>query len=266
MHKLFTFLRYFKDFIQYRQFKLVIASFVYIAFKKSFLDTRICKGKLGYYLHRKGTLDFQFGNYAYEWSVKSFMLSQVKNYTVFIDVGANMGTYTLLMQNLGLKTISFEPSSSNYNALTINLRINNFHNNARTYSLGLSSKNSHEKFYYDPLNTGASHMGSVSEYDHVSDQRALIDEVDLVTFDSMTNQLNLTANDAVLMKIDVEGMEKDVLEGASLFIREQQKLLIVIESVHSGEAELKRILDQLADFEYFPIDQLNFAARKRSNS
>ncbi|MFZ4462327.1 MAG: FkbM family methyltransferase [Bacteroidales bacterium] len=265
MRKLFTFVRYFKDFIGYGQYKLVFGSIIYLFLKKSVLNTRICRGKLGYYLHRKGTLDFQFGNYAYEWAVKQFILKNYKDYSVFIDVGANMGTYTLLMQAYGLKTISFEPSQRNYKALLINLMLNNFDKNAVTYNLGLSTHKSHEKFTYDPLNTGASHLSSVTEYDHDTDKRATYDEVDLVKLDDMIETMAIDKSEAILIKIDVEGMEKDVLIGASEFIKTYPKILFVIESVHSGEAELKGILGKMAEFQYFEIDHLNFAALKTNN-
>ncbi|HQO50108.1 MAG TPA: hypothetical protein PK939_06750, partial [Bacteroidales bacterium] len=73
--KITTFIRYFVDFLQYGQIRLVFASFIYILTKKSIIETRIFRGKLGFFLHRKGSLDFQFGIYAYEWSVKQVMLN-----------------------------------------------------------------------------------------------------------------------------------------------------------------------------------------------
>jgi FkbM family methyltransferase len=265
MHKIVTFIRYLKDYLQFGQIRLVIGSIIFLATHKSIIGTRICRGKLGYFLHRKGTLDFQFGNYAYEWAVKRFMLQYYNACDVLIDVGANMGTYTLMMQQLGLKTYSFEPSGGNFKALTINLMLNNFENNAVVYNLGLGSKHSHELFVFDPVNTGASHMSSVEVYDHDTDGRGKMSEVDVVTLDEMIDVMAIPFEKSVLMKIDVEGMEKDVLMGASSFIRSYSNLIIVMESVHSGENVLKDILDQIAEFQYIEVDKLNFAAKKIRN-
>ncbi len=265
MQKLQKFLRYFKDFLQFGQFRLVIGAIIFLLTGKSILNTRICRGKLGYFLHRKGTLDFQFGNYAYEWAVKQFMLSHYKDFSVFVDIGSNMGTYTLLLQQLGLKSYAFEPSHSNYKALTINLMLNNLENLTKTYNVGLASKASREKFVFDPINTGASHLNSVEFYDHVTDNRGTIDEIELVMLDEMIDKMGIATNERILMKIDVEGMEKDVLLGASTFIKTYPNILIVMESVHSGEQALKEVLNQMAEFQYFEIDHLNFAAKKVRN-
>jgi FkbM family methyltransferase len=265
MRKLFTFIRYLKDFLQYGQIRLVAGSIIFLTTKKSIIGTRICRGKLGYFLHRKGTLDFQFGNYAYEWPVKQFMLHYYKDYDIFIDVGANMGTYTLMMQQFGLLTFSFEPSKNNFKALNINLMLNNFENNAVIFNLGLGSKKGHEMFVFDPINTGASHIHSVEVYDHDTDGRGKLDEVDLVTLDEMIEVMEIPIEKGILMKIDVEGMEKDVILGATEFIRKYPNLIIVMESVHSGEKALKSILDQVAEFQYIEVDKLNFAAKKIKN-
>ena len=88
MHKLTTFLRYLKDYLQYGQILLVFASIIYLITGKSYPRTRIFRGKLGIFLHRKGSLDFQFGNYAYEWGVKRFLLKHYTHYQSFFDVGA----------------------------------------------------------------------------------------------------------------------------------------------------------------------------------
>jgi FkbM family methyltransferase len=265
MHKIFTFIRYLKDYLQFGQIRLVVSSIVFLVTRKSVIETRICRGKLGYFLHRKGTLDFQFGNFAYEWPVKKFMLDNYKDRDVFIDIGANMGTYTLMMQKFGVKTFSFEPAKANFKALNINLMLNNFENKAVVYNLGLGSKRSRELFVYDPVNTGASHLNSVEVYDHDTDGRGKMDEVDIVMLDEMIDTMAISTTDRIMIKIDVEGMEKDVLLGAKEFVKKYQDVIIVIESVHSGEKELKSILDQIAVFEYIKVDKLNFGAKKIKN-
>ncbi|HPE43532.1 MAG TPA: hypothetical protein PKV88_05575, partial [Bacteroidales bacterium] len=121
MHKIITFLRYLKDNLQYGQILLVFASIIYLITGRSYPRTRLFRGRLGLFLHRKGSLDFQFGNYAYEWSVKQFFLRHYSHHNSFIDVGANMGTYTIMFAKKGMKTIAFEPSASNFKALQINI-------------------------------------------------------------------------------------------------------------------------------------------------
>jgi FkbM family methyltransferase len=265
MHKLITFYRYLKDFLQFGQIRLVLASIFYILTGKSFIETRIFRGKLGYFLHRKGTLDFQFGNYAYEWNVKTVFNQHYKNYDVFIDVGANIGTYTIMFAVRGLRTFSFEPAYENYKALNINILLNNLEKLSTIYNLGLNNKNTKASFSFDPLNTGASHLGTLPAETLEAEKRSISTEIQLIPLDEMVSKMNLNQDDRVMMKIDVEGMEAEVIEGASDFIKNCKELFIVMESVHSGEDKLKSILNSFAEFEYFPVDSLNFAARKVRN-
>lgn len=265
MNKLKTFLRYFIDFLQYGQIRLFIASVFYILTKKSFIETRIFRGKLGYFLHRKGTIDFQFGNYAYEWNVKKVFLEHAKNYNVFVDIGANIGTYTIMHAAKGMKTFAFEPVYENYKALTINVMLNNLEHHTKVYNIGLSDKESTVGFAFDPLNTGASHLETLPAEDEAAEQRSIHTEIQLTRLDDLRSKMDIEPNDKVLMKIDVEGMEAEVLGGAKAFIQSCKELFIVMESVHSGEEKLKSILNAYAEFEYYPVDDLNFAAKKIAN-
>lgn len=265
MNKIKTFIRYLKDFLQYRQLRLVVASVIYLITGIPYPRTQIFKGKLGTFLHRKGTIDFQLGNYAYEWGVKVFMNKYYADYNVFIDVGANMGTYTVMLGKLGLKTFSFEPSAENYRALQINILLNRLDTQVKSFNFGLDDINRNASFIYDPINTGASHLEDAELYDHATDARGLKTEVKMLRFDNVYEQLNLVENDAILMKIDVEGMEENVLLGAKEFLKKFPRILIVMESIHSGEEKLKSILSEIGNFEFLEVDKLNFAAKKISN-
>ncbi len=265
MHKLITFLRYLKDYLQYGQILLVFASIIYLLTGKAYPRTRIFRGKLGIFLHRKGSLDFQFGNYAYEWGVKQFFLKHYAHYQTFIDVGANMGTYTIMFAKRGLNTISFEPSKGNYKALQINIMLNNLEKKVTSFNIGLDNTDRKASFVYDPVNTGASHLSAAHFYDPVTDKRGEITEVQLVMLDHYQHKLPIKPEDAILMKIDVEGMEEDVIRGATAFIQNRKALLIVMESVHSGEEKLRSVLSEIAEFEFLEVDSLNFAAKKIKN-
>lgn len=263
MHKLKTFIRYLADFLQYGQIRLVIASIIYIATGKSFIETRIFRGKLGFFLHRKGSLDFQFGNYAYEWNVKKFVLRHLHQYDIFLDVGANIGTYTIMMTGHGLKSFAFEPVYSNHKALTINILLNNFEDKATAFNFGLSDESTTASFAFDPLNTGASHISTVPAETPEAAQRSIPIEIKLLRLDDVMGKMNLDPKSKVLMKVDVEGMECQVLKGAKNFIKTFPEIMLVMESIHSGEKKLKEILNEMAIFEYHKIDDLNMCAIKK---
>ncbi len=265
MHKISTFLRYFIDFLQFGQVRLVLASIFYIITKKSFIETRIFRGKLGYFLHRKGSLDFQFGNYAYEWNVKKVMLKHYKSYNVFLDIGSNIGTYAIMLGQKGLKVFAFEPIYNNHKALTINILLNNLEDHVTAFNFGLSDEASTASFSFDPLNTGASHIASLPAETPEAEQRSIKTEIKLSRLDDILPLMRLTQEDKILVKIDVEGMELEVLGGSIQFLKQYPHLMIIMESVHSGEQKLREMLDQIAEFEYFTIDNLNMGAIKKGN-
>ncbi|MCK9448477.1 MAG: FkbM family methyltransferase [Bacteroidales bacterium] len=265
MHKLITFIRYLADYARYGQMRLMAASIIFVLTKKSFVRTRLFRGKLGYFLHRKGTLDFQFGNYAYEWNVKKCFIEHSPHYNIFIDIGANIGTYTIMLAGKGMRTYAFEPVYENYKALKINVMLNNLEDKTTLFNVGLSNRQTTATFAFDPLNTGASHLDILPAENEAAELRSIPTTIQLTLLDNMYDKIHLNGTDKVLVKIDVEGMETEVLKGATNFIKSQKELFLIIESVHSGEENLKAILNSIAKFEYYPIDELNFAAKKIDN-
>lgn len=262
MKKILTYVRYFTDFLQYGQLRLVIASVVYILTGKSFIQTRIFRGKLGYFLHRKGSLDFQFGNYAYEWNVKEVMLKHLHSYDVFFDVGANIGSYTIMLAGSGLRTYAFEPVYSNYKALNINILLNDLESKVTAFNFGLGNETRPESFSFDPLNTGASHISSHPADTLDAEKRSIATTIQITKLDDIVSSFELKETDRILMKIDVEGMEIEVLQGAAQFLKSRPKVMLIIESVHSGEEQLKKVLSEIDEFEFFSIDSLNMGAFK----
>ncbi len=67
------------------------------------------------------------------------------------------------------------------------------------------------------------------------------------------------------MKIDVEGMEPEVLRGASKFLKTFPNILIVMESVHSkiDNIEKKELLPFGFQKKYFKVDDLQYLLQKK---
>jgi len=261
MGKIITFLKYSLDFIKHGEFGYILTSIRFILTGKTTRKTRHYKSSLGTFLVRKGTLDFQFANYAYEWNVKRFVYKHLKNYDLFLDIGSNIGTYCIIPALEGIRVIGFEPVKSNYETLVTNIKLNNFEHLITTYPVAIGKTNTSANFTLDMINTGASHL---TEYDAIAEPVANPEHehIEIVKFDDLKGDLNIDPNAKVMMKIDVEGMEPDVLIGASEFIKEHPNLLIIIETVHSGRENLQELLLSLANFEFLEIDDLNIGARK----
>jgi FkbM family methyltransferase len=124
------------------------------------------------------------------------------------------------------------------------------------YRCGLGESNTRVNFIYDPVNTGASHVSALNgEGDCTSDIR---------TFDDVFPELNLTQDDRILFKLDVEGMETQVLKGSKQFIQIFPNITFVMEDKHSGKENIMETLSSIANFEFGRVDEYNIFAKKNS--
>ncbi|MEI6682015.1 MAG: FkbM family methyltransferase [Bacteroidota bacterium] len=254
MGKLSTYSRYFYDYLSHGDFLSIIASARYIINQSSHKKDRIIQTSIGKFYCRKNTNDFQFANYGYEWGVKKFLLDHIKEYTVFIDGGACVGDYSILLSRFGARCIAFEPVESNFNVLTRNLELNNLTGTITTFPFGLGEVNKVEHFTFDPVNTGAS---CKSADPASSDCRA-----DIRTFDSLLPELNLKTTDRILFKLDIEGMEAEAIRGAAGFIRLFPNITFVLEDKHTGKDPIEEALREIAGFEIGIVDHFNIYAKK----
>jgi len=200
-------------------------------------------------------MDFLFANHAYEWNVKKFILRNYKNYTIFLDIGANIGTYSILLGRKGLKCFAFEPSQENFAVLSKNVELNNLQEKVKIFNFGLGRINCEKEFVFNPLNTGASHVisksGEKKNYN-----------INIKAFDSVYKDFNLRKEDKFLIKIDVEGMEPDVLEGAKSFLSEFSKILCIAEDKHCGNRKLIHLINQLMNACFKRVDKYNMCFKK----
>ena len=262
MGKIKTFLKYAKDFAKHGEYRYILSSVKYIISGKTTRKTRYYKSSLGKFIVRKGTLDFQFANYAYEWGVKKFVYKHLHDYNVLIDVGANIGTYSILFASKGHTVHAFEPAMSNYDAFVTNIKLNNLEHKITAHSYALGKIRRKAGFTFDPVNTGASHLTEVSD-DLDETANPVFEDIDIIPFDEIIHDLNIEKSDKVFMKIDVEGMETNVIEGATEFIKNHPNLLIIVETIHSGKDQIIKLLSSISDFEFLEVDELNTAARKK---
>jgi FkbM family methyltransferase len=249
-----TYFWYFYEYIKHGDFQSVYAAAKYILFKKSLNKDRIIQTSVGKFFCRKNTNDFQFANFRYEWGVKKFILNHIHEYSVFIDAGSCTGDYAILLTNYNIRSIAFEPIAANYQVLIKNLELNNMIRKVKAFQVGLGDENKLVSFKFDQVNTGASHLNK--EDPKVGCQ------VELRQFDSFLTELNLDKNEKILFKMDVEGMEPEVLKGAANFIRQYPNITFVLEEKFTGGAQIKSVLNELGRFEYGMVDKCNMYARK----
>ena len=230
-------------------------SFKYVLFKTPPTTDRLVRSRMGTFWCRGNTNDFQYVNYAYERHVKEYIASQIRHHDVFIDVGACMGEYCVWLAQQGMRCIAFEPVPANYQALRKNVEINNLQDRISSYPVGLGSIK--EEVYFDIKTVLTSASGIDRTYTGVEKN------VKIERLDDLLPELNIGSNQGVMMKLDVEGMEVDVLTGAENFIRNTRQLTLIMEKTFTGEDPIRKYLSSLGKFTFKDIDEVNLAAIKQ---
>lgn len=151
----------------------------------------------------------------YEPHVSQLLRRHLKEGDVFLDLGANVGYFSMLASSLvGLegKVISFEPNPQNLQ-LIYQSQIENDFTNQVVYPYAASDESKILRF-----TTVGSNGGVVT--DHATEQRYFL-LVQAVTVD------NILSNQRVsLVKLDVEAHEPYVIRGMQNLLRVQRPLLI----------------------------------------
>jgi len=170
-----------------------------------------------------------------------------------VDCGANCGVHTIewarLMYGWG-EVISFEAQEKIYYALAGNVVINNCLNvTAKFAAVGASCSSIEipEPNYLIPSSYGSFELQKSDNNEFIGQE---IDykktkTIPLVSIDS----LNLKRLD--LIKIDVEGMEEDVLAGAKKSIKNNHPIMI-IEIIKSDKAKIEKFVEGHG-YEIFPM-------------
>jgi len=181
------------------------------------------------------------GYYWEEWMCKYIQQNYIKN-TNMIDLGGNIGTTTLLMNEVlshNCKIFTFEPIYSDI--LLKNILDNNYTDNVDIYKFGVGNKM--KTLRIKPINLSDNiNFGAVSIMQNLEDKHDsfLINIVPLDYF----NFENIS-----LIKIDVEQMEIEVLEG-SLNLIKKCKPTIIIETYKLTELKETNIFKQLLALGY----------------
>ena len=150
----------------------------------------------------------------------------VKEGDVVVDLGANLGYYTLLAARLvgeKGKVYAFEPEPINYSLLLKNIELNGY-DNIVAVQKAVSNVTGKVRLFLDSKDTGAHTIyqpGNKREFIEV--ESVALDEF----FKDKEHQINV-------IKMDIEGAEMAALSGMGRIIRENKNLKIFVEFYFPG--------------------------------
>ena len=173
---------------------------------------------------------FQKGEWEPE--VGELLLRELKKGDVFYDIGANVGYFTCLASTCeGVAVCSFEPDPISISVLKLNLTLNRVSSQSATaFQIAIGSQNERRKFSRFPIhNVGKSGF-------EIKEKAEEAFEVECRTLDSMISGENLPKPSVV--KIDTEGWECHVLNGAKELFENDRPRLIIFEAVCDEECRI----------------------------
>ena len=150
------------------------------------------------------------------------MATHLKRGMTFVDVGANIGFFTLLGSSMvggSGHVYAFEPTPDTFRRLEQNTKLNRF-SQTKCYNCALGSKKSKARLYINALGDNMNSLVFHEKSDKMVD-------VDVMRLDAIMKKKRVD-----FLKIDTEGFESDVLLGAKETIRRSKSIKIVIEYNH----------------------------------
>ncbi|MBI4397667.1 MAG: FkbM family methyltransferase [Candidatus Omnitrophica bacterium] len=181
-----------------------------------------------------------------EFEPMSFAMHFLGPADFFVDVGANVGAYSILAASLGVPCVSFEPVPETFKIFLENIRLNNFEGFITAHNRALSS---HEGEVTITRELDATNH-IVSNGKSLSSRGTQTVQVQAQTLDNvLENQI------PSLIKIDAEGHDLEVLEGAVKILSAPSLQALIIEATRH---ETHTILSQ---YDFKPYKYLPFARK-----
>ena len=176
---------------------------------------------------------------------------------VFYDVGANVGIYSLYAANCypKAKIFSFEPDSQSFGSLCKNIHINRF--NIRPYPFAVSDKSGVGTVRLSSMNAGAGAcaLGGNYQFTNTVDSEIFEQGIFFCSLDELVAKFGFPTPNFV--KVDVDGIEATILQGAETVLRSSQCKGLLVEFQYQSDSDLEPMMSYLS--------QLGFSLTAKSD-
>lgn len=171
-----------------------------------------------------------------------FLMRFLKEDDLFIDIGANVGHFSLLAAGISkANVISIEPIPSTFKKLKANIQLNHLCDKIISYNIGIGDKDSTLSFIIDKDVMNRVALGF--------EKNSI--EVKVETLDSLLKNQNPN-----FIKIDVEGFEYAVLKGAKNVLTNPSLQFLILEfngsSLKYGYAD-NEVYEILLENDFIPV-------------
>ena len=141
---------------------------------------------------------------------------------IFYDIGSNVGMFSIYAASRNIKTYSFEPHPANLNVLLYNLHLNKVCKKIIVLPIALNADNEISNIQFRDLTAGVAKNNITNK--NIGNEL----NFNLITFN--LNELSKLSNfeKPTKVKIDVDGLEYQILMGGSNILFEANEIMIEI--------------------------------------
>lgn len=221
-------------------YKILISN--YLAKFSSYLEVKIPNDKIFFFVP----------NYLVKWRVETFFTKEPETLNwidgfdendIFWDVGANIGLYSIYAAKKKIKVICFEPSTNNTRILTRNISRNNLHNQIYLFPIALTDiENKFLTMNESNIVEGSAHnsFGQNLNFEGKSFQPQCKYSIFGTTIDKIIEDEVLDKPNHI--KIDVDGFEHLILNGATNLLSENKLKTVLVEINENYQEHFEKIL------------------------
>lgn len=173
----------------------------------------------------------------------SFYFVNRGKYKKVMDIGANIGLHSLVLNKCGCEVFAFEPDPQHYHILKRNIELNEgkaIHAN----NVAISSKSGQMKFIRVLGNTTGSHLAGSKKNPYGELEKFQVAVVDI----------NQYINEMDLIKLDAEGHEKEIILSTKIDNWCNTDAIVEIENEENANAV----------FGFFKDSKINLFSQKRN--
>ncbi len=152
----------------------------------------------------------------YEPYETQLILRQLKKDGVVVDVGANIGYYTILMADKVKKIYAFEPDKISFEILKKNIAANKL-KNVTAINAAVGSKEEIKNLYKSKENLGDHKLYKTQKQEFLQKEA-----VEVIKLDNYLKDEKIE-----MIKIDTQGWEPEVIEGAKNIIKKDSPVIFL---------------------------------------
>lgn len=180
------------------------------------------------------------------------------NFT-FYDIGANVGIYSLFLASINSKCsiFSYEPEATNFASFNKNISINGF-KNIKPLPIALSSSDGFFDLHVSIQEAGAGAASLGSDYKYTNNENLIVHKqpVTSARLDSIVK--NNYFKFPNFIKIDVDGHEHDLFNGAQEVFSDPRLISMIIEYDYNNLSEKMFFIDKICSFGFRLVLESNW--------